>query len=184
MHSNAFSRIMRIALAAAMFAAAPALAQNPDSAFGGLGSNSTDPIRIDADQLNVFDRENRAVYSGNVVAVQGDTTIRCTQLTIFFDRQPTAGAGDGEAGDSINRIECVGPVTIMSRDQVATGANAVYDRQIGQMVITGDVALSQGQNVTRGERLVYDIDRGIANVEAGRSQRVRGLFVPGQGQSR
>lgn len=184
MPSSALRRLAPLALALALaLPAAPALAQNPDAAFGGLGSNSTDPIRIDADKLDVFDRENRAVYSGNVVAVQGDTTIRCSQLTIFFDRQPTAGAGEGgDTGDSINRIECAGPVTILSRDQVATGRNAVYDRQIGQMVITGDVALSQGQNVTRGERLVYDIDRGVANVEAGGSQRVRGLFVPGQGQ--
>lgn len=161
----------------------PAAAQNPDRAFGGLGTESTAPIRIDADRLDVFDRENRAVYEGNVVAVQGDTTIRCSQLTIYFDRNPTGGSGD-EAGDAIQRIECAGPVTILSQDQVATGDQATYDRARGEMVITGDVALSQGQNVTRGERLVYDIDRGVANVEAGATQRVRGLFVPGGGNQR
>lgn len=160
-----------------------AQAQNPDRAFGGLGSDSTAPIRIDADRLDVFDRENRAVYAGNVVAVQGDTTIRCSQLTIHFDRNPTGGSGD-DAGDAIRRIECAGPVTILSQDQVATGDQATYDRASGQMVISGNVALSQGQNVTRGERLVYDIDRGVANVEAGGTQRVRGLFVPGGGAQR
>lgn len=160
-----------------------ALAQDtPEAgAFSGLGSDSREPIRIDADRLDVFDRENRAVYAGNVVAVQGDTTIRCSALTIFFERQAGEAAASDE-GDSINRIECDGPVTILSRDQVATGDRAVYDRQIGQMVMTGNVALSQGPNVTRGERLVYDIDRGVANVEAGASQRVRGLFVPGATQ--
>jgi lipopolysaccharide export system protein LptA len=167
---------------AAQLLTAQALAQQPaDSAFSGLGSESRDPIRIDADRLDVFDRENRAVYAGNVVAVQGDTTLRCSELTIFFERQAGEAAASDE-GDSINRIECVGPVTILSQDQVATGDRAVYDRQIGQMVMTGNVALSQGQNVTRGERLVYDIDRGVANIEAGASQRVRGLFVPGGAQ--
>ena len=160
-----------------------AQAQNPDRAFGGLGSDSTAPIRIDADRLDVFDRENRAVYSGNVVAVQGDTTIRCSRLTIHFDRNPTGGSGD-DAGDAIRRIECAGPVTILSQDQVATGDQATYDRATGQMVISGNVALSQGQNVTRGERLVYDIDRGVANIEAGATQRVRGLFVPGGADQR
>jgi lipopolysaccharide export system protein LptA len=158
----------------------PAPAQNaaPESAFSGLGSNSQEPIRIDADRLDVFDRENRAVYAGNVVAVQGDTTIRCSILTIFFERQEGEATASGE-GDSINRIECDGPVTILSSDQVATGDRAVYDRQGGQMVMTGNVALSQGPNVTRGELLIYDIDKGVANVEAGANQRVRGLFVPG-----
>lgn len=147
-------------------------------AFSGLGSDSREPIRIDADRLDVFDRENRAVYAGNVVAVQGDTTIRCSILTIFFERQEGEATASDE-GDSINRIECDGPVTILSSDQVATGDRAVYDRQGGQMVMTGNVALSQGPNVTRGERLIYDIDKGVANVEAGANQRVRGLFVPG-----
>ena len=170
--------MLGLALVGAPALTAPAMAQNPDRAFGGLGSDSTAPIRIDADRLDVFDRENRAVYAGNVVAVQGDTTIRCSRLTIHFDRNPTGGSGD-DAGDAIRRIECAGPVTILSQDQVATGDQAIYDRATGQMVISGNVALSQGQNVTRGERLVYDIDRGVANIEAGGTQRVRGLFVPG-----
>ncbi|MGY6645972.1 MAG: lipopolysaccharide transport periplasmic protein LptA [Salinarimonas sp.] len=182
-NSLALALLLGLAVAGAPALTAPAEAQNPDRAFGGLGSDSTAPIRIDADRLDVFDRENRAVYAGNVVAVQGDTTIRCSQLTIHFDRNPTGGGGD-DAGDAIRRIECTGPVTILSQDQVATGDQATYDRASGQMVISGNVALSQGQNVTRGERLVYDIDRGVANVEAGGTQRVRGLFVPGGGDER
>ncbi len=182
---NLVTTFSRILFAAALALPLPgaALAQQPaeESAFSGLGSNSQDPIRIDADRLDVFDRENRAVYAGNVVAVQGDTTIRCTELTIHFDRAPTGAAEGGGEGDSISRIDCAGPVTILSQDQIATGDRAVYDRQNGQMVMTGNVALSQGPNVTRGERLVYDIDRGVANVEAGESQRVRGLFIPGSG---
>ncbi len=175
-------------LAAAQIPAIPALAQAAtEGAFSGLGSESRDPIRIDADRLDVFDRENRAVYAGNVVAVQGDTTLRCSELTIYFERESgeagtTGAAAASDEGDSINRIECAGPVTILSQDQVATGDRAVYDRQVGQMVMTGNVALSQGQNVTRGERLIYDIDQGVANIEAGESQRVRGLFVPGGAQ--
>ncbi len=169
-------------------AAKPAPAAQPDrgSPLAGLGSNSKEPIKIDADRLDVFDRENRAVYTGNVVAVQGDTTIRCTTLTIFFERQrggaatpARAPAGGGDQNDAIRRIDCAGPVTIVSKDQVATGNDAVYDRVAGRVVMTGNVALSQGPNVTRGERLVYDVNAGVANVETAPGGRVRGLFVPG-----
>lgn len=154
-------------------------AQERTGAFAGLSTESQAPIRIDADRLDVFERENRAVYAGSVVAVQGDTTMQCSQLTIFFNRAEGGGAPQAEGTESIDRIECEGPVTILSQDQVATGARAVYDRPAGQVVLTGDVALSQGQNVTRGERLVYDVNAGVANIESGGSQRVRGLFVPG-----
>lgn len=175
--------VRRLALAAALLAGAAgaAAAQERTGAFAGLGSGSDDPIRIDADRLDVFERENRAVYAGNVVAVQGDTTMRCSTLTIHFARA-AEGTPAAEGTESIDRIDCDGPVTIVSQDQVATGANAVYDRREGRVVLSGDVALSQGQNVTRGERLVYDVDAGVANIESGGSQRVRGLFVPGSAQ--
>ncbi|KAA2235831.1 LptA/OstA family protein [Salinarimonas soli] len=186
------SRLAAAALAAGLIAA-PALAQQPgakakDSPLTGLGSNSKEPIKVDADRLEVFDRENRAVYTGNVVAVQGDTTMRCTTLTIFFERQRgadgavqrTAAPAGGDQNDAIKRIECGGPVTVVSKTQVATGDQAVYDRAGGRVIMTGNVALSDGPNVTRGERLVYDVNAGKANIEsAPNGGRVRGLFVPG-----
>ncbi len=191
------SRLPRIALVSSLalvLGLAPALAQAPaarpaakddrSSPLSGLGSNSREPIKIDADRLDVFDRENRAVYSGNVVAVQGDTTMRCASLTIFFERQrggqgAVQRAATDDQNDAIRRIDCAGPVTIVSKDQVATGNDAVYDRVAGRVVMTGNVALSQGPNVTRGERLVYDVNAGVANVETAPGGRVRGLFVPG-----
>lgn len=182
MHPLRLASLTLCALALGLVAD-PSSAQQRTGAFAGLSSDSQAPIRIDADRLDVFERESRAVYAGNVVAVQGDTTMRCSRLTIFFARGDGDTGPSSESTESIDRIECDGPVTILSQDQVATGARAVYDRNAGEVVLTGDVALSQGQNVTRGERLVYDVDAGVANIEAGGSQRVRGLFVPGgQGQ--
>ncbi len=55
------------------------------SAFGGLGTNK-EPIKIDADRLDVFDKESRAVFAGNVVAVQGESTMKCTTLTVFYEQ--------------------------------------------------------------------------------------------------
>lgn len=166
--------------------AKPATASKP--AAGGLanfGGGSKEPIKIDADRLDVFDRDKRAVFQGNVVAVQGETTIRCTTMTVFYEQSatgraqgaaaPAAPAGGG--GDSaIRQVDCVGPVTVVSKDQVATGDNAVFDRVANIVTLSGNAALSQGPNVTRGERVIYNLDTGIANVEGG---RVRALFVPG-----
>ncbi len=151
------------------------------AALGKLGGSSKDPIKIDADRLDVFDRESRAVFSGKVVAVQGDTTIECTVLTVFYEQQRGQGATRSAGGqdDAIKRIECKGPVTVVSKDQIATGDNAVFDRVANKVVMTGNVALSQCQNVTRGERMVYDLDTGVANVETAPGGRVSALFLPG-----
>ncbi|HZW48257.1 MAG TPA: LptA/OstA family protein, partial [Microvirga sp.] len=47
--------------------------------FGNFGS-SKEPIKIDANKLDVFDKEGRAVFSGDVVAVQGESTMKCTSM--------------------------------------------------------------------------------------------------------
>ena len=160
------------------------------SAFGELGSNK-EPIKIDADRLDVFDKEGRAVFAGNVVAVQGDSTMRCTMLTVFYEAgRGLAGATGGGAaaganplgnGDTaIRKIDCRGPVTIVSKTQVATGDNAEFDRARNKVLLVGNAALSDGPNVTRGERVAYDLNTGIANVEGGgNGGRVRALIVPG-----
>lgn len=151
------------------------------SAFGELGSNR-EPIKIDADRLDVFDKEGRAVFAGNVVAVQGDSTMKCTLLTVSYEAG-RAATGLGSAGGNpltggdtaIRKIDCKGPVTIVSKTQVATGDNAEFDRARNKVLLVGNAALSDGPNVTRGERVAYDLRTGIASIEGG---RVRALIVP------
>lgn len=177
--------------------AAPAQRRNRESsALGGLGGDSKEPIKIDADKLDVLDKDNKAVFSGNVVAVQGETTVRCSVMTVFYEGRaaqaggraapatpaPAAAPASGTAAapaqgedSSIKRIECKGPVTVVSKTQAATSDNAVFDRANNQVIMTGNVALNDGPNITRGQRLVYNTTTGIANVQGG---RVQGFFVP------
>ncbi|HZH11513.1 MAG TPA: LptA/OstA family protein [Microvirga sp.] len=156
--------------------------------FGNFGS-SKEPIKIDANKLDVFDKEGRAVFSGDVVAVQGESTMKCTAMTVYYeqqnrdgDAQPAAGStAQGPSESAIKKIECKGPVTIVSRTQVATGDNATFDRGANKILLSGNAALSDGPNVTRGERVVYDINTGVASIDTKPGGRVRALFVPGNG---
>ena len=180
--------------AAATATTGPAVAQGqkPGASGGGaralgeLGS-SREPISIDADRLDVYDKEGRAVFTGNVVAIQGDTSMKCIAMNVFYEnKRGAAAAAGGEkpaastgslANDSaIKRIECKGPVVITTKTQTATGDRAEFDRVINKVFLIGNAALSDGPNVTRGERVAYDLNTGVANVEGG---RVRALIVPG-----
>ncbi|AMJ63125.1 LptA/OstA family protein [Bosea sp. PAMC 26642] len=173
------------------------------SPLGGFGGDSKEPIKIDADKLDVLDKDNRAVFTGNVVAVQGETTVRCSIMTVFYEGRsgqqggggatrtpapapaaPAAPAGAaGQSNDSsIKRIECNGPVTVVSKTQAATSDNAVFDRANNQVIMTGNVALNDGPNITRGERLVYNTVTGVANVENNKG-RVQGFFVPNSNEA-
>ena len=165
------------------------------------GTSSKEPISIDADKLVYYDKEKKAVYSGNVVVVQGDTKMTCSVMTVYLDHSPSPenpnapkaqaasasqGAGPGDAaggpsaGSGIRRLEATGPVTVVSKTQVATGDNGAYDKLENKVQLIGHVTLSDGQNVTKGDKLTYDLKTGMATVDTAgtKSGRVHGQFTP------
>jgi lipopolysaccharide export system protein LptA len=158
-----------------------ALAQETTQKPSGLSKNSKEPIAIEADALEVFDKERRAIYSGNVIVTQGDTVMKGKKMVIFYDKPTeTAGAAASSAPDadtSIRRVEAEGNVIIIDKDQIATGDSAVYENATDTVTMTGNVALSKGQNVTKGTKLVYNLGTGVANVDAGATGRVTSSFV-------
>lgn len=183
-----------VAVQPAALAQKAAQQQGPkNSPLGGIGSNSKEPIKIDADRLDIFDREQRASFSGNVVAVQGETTMRCSLLNVYYEQSAMGGATGaqrpaqpaaqpGGENSNIRRLDCKGPVTVVSKEQTATGENATYDRGDNKVILTGRVALSQGPNVQQCDRVVYNLDTSIANCESRPGGRVQGVFVPGSAQ--
>ncbi len=146
------------------------------------GAASHEPINIAADKLDYYDKEQKLIYTGNVVAVQGESRLNATVLTILLDKKkekasgaPAAGGPGG--GSQVRRMEGKGPIAITSKDQVGTGDSLVYDKPENKFYLIGHVALSQGENVTRGDKLVYDLTTGQANVSS--TGRVRSLIIPG-----
>jgi lipopolysaccharide export system protein LptA len=192
------------AVAAAMLCSsgAGAAAEKPsspnDSAAIFPGTSSKEPISIDADKLVYYDKEHKAVYSGNVVVVQGDTKMTCSAMTVLLDHAPATGAAapppkeaappptNGQAGSpadaGVKHLDAAGPVTVVSKTQVATGDSGSYDKAEGKVRLIGHVTLSDGQNVTKGDKLTYDLKSGQATVDtSAKSGRVHGQFVPKSG---
>src|SRR5690606_36023350 len=127
-----------------------------------------------------------------VKVVQGDTTMRCKTLVVFYEDQGgkdrkkdgTGGAGrgaratgstmkaatPGPGGSSqIKRLEARGGVTVTQKDQTASGDTGVFDMRTNTITLQGNVVVSQGANIMRGERLVVDMTSGVSRVDAGKS---------------
>jgi lipopolysaccharide export system protein LptA len=181
-----------LASASGLEAAAEKAPAASDSAAIFPGTSSKEPISIDADKLVYYDKEHRAVYSGNVVIIQGDTKMTCSAMTVYLDKAPTSGsapasqASTGQSGSTtdsgVKHLDAVGPVTVVSKTQVATGDSGSYDKAEGKVRLIGHVTLSDGQNVTKGDKLTYDLKNGQAIVDTStRSGRVHGQFVPKSG---
>src|SRR5579885_3100135 len=99
------TRVALLGLAAAfLFAvagsAASAAPKPSNSATILPGSNSKEPITIDADKLVYYDKEQKAIYSGNVVAIQGDSKLTCSALTIFLARNEAPNGASKESASA------------------------------------------------------------------------------------
>jgi lipopolysaccharide export system protein LptA len=163
--------------------------------------NQDQPIQIESATLEVRDKSKMATFSGDVQVVQGDTTIKCQTLVVFYGAERGTGTGrivtaaatqtDGakaahqgpmvpQGSQDIRRIEARGGVTITAKDQIATGDLGVYDPKKKTMTLTGNVVVSQGKNVLHGDSVVVDTVTGDAHFESGAStqSRVRALILP------
>ncbi|MFM8699934.1 MAG: LptA/OstA family protein [Hyphomicrobiales bacterium] len=184
--------MMRIGLTAVfvfIMLLAEGSAQIAPTANNVPAASSNEPVSIEADQLEVFDKEQRAIYTGSVVVTQGETVMKAQVMTIFYESgtgtsadespSPKLLGGDDAGGAVLKRVDARGGVTIISKDQIATGDSGVYERMTDIMTLMGNVTLTQGANVTKGEKLVYNVGTGVAFVEAGKSGRVSSSFVSG-----
>lgn len=166
------------ALLALGLAVSSAAAERPRSGAVLPGGNSNDPVNIDAAKLDYFAKEQKLVYTGNVVATQGDSKLQAGTLVIFL----TPKTGDQTGGvpsssSQVRRMEATGPVTVVSKDQIGTGDAGIYERLENKVYLIGNVTLTQGPNVTKGDKLIYDLNTSQAAVTG----RVRSMFVTGGG---
>ena len=146
-------------------------------------SGQSGPIQIEADQLDFLDAEGKAIYLGNVDAIQGDARIRAEKLTIFFDKK-TGGANDatgiGSAVGDVQKLVAEGTVYYMTPNEQAKGNRGVYDYKSDTITLTGNVTVTRGENVIAGDKLVVDVANGRSRISSDskkRGERVRTVIV-------
>ncbi|MEM1317561.1 MAG: lipopolysaccharide transport periplasmic protein LptA [Pseudomonadota bacterium] len=155
--------------------ATSALAQVSGAAFEGFRSNGDDPIQIEADSLEVLDEQNKAVFNGNVVVVQGKSTMTTSKLIVTY------GAGGEGTQRDVQQLDMSGGLVATSEDNTVTADAGTYVTATEQIVLTGKVVISQGTNVAQGCKLTANLKNNKARLTAcgGSSGRVSTIFTPG-----
>lgn len=136
-------------------------------ALTGLRQDSSLPVEVESDSLQVDQGTGEAIFTGNVKVVQGDMTITSDRARVEY----TPG------GNEVNKVFFFGDVLFVSPTDAAEGEEAVYTLATGEVVMTGNVLLTQGTTTIAGPRLVYNLDAGTGVMEG----RVQTVFVPGSG---
>ena len=147
------------------------------SALAQIGDSRL-PLDIEADHSELFNPENRAVWTGNVNVVQGTSSLRADRIEVFFDGQSTGSGPTGNLGN-IERIVATGNVFYTTPEQRARGDRGVYLLAEETITLTGDVVITQGEDVFTATRFVTDLVTGNSSFgEAGDGERVRMVIHP------
>jgi lipopolysaccharide export system protein LptA len=137
--------IRTASLMLAFAAAAAAIPAHGQAVSALKGHNSNAPVDVEADRIEVQDRADRAIFSGNVRAKQGDLSLASARLTVAY----AGGAG----GTQIQRLDASGGVTVRSPSETATGQFAIYDLNKRLITMIGGVTLVRGPSRVQGGRV-------------------------------
>ncbi len=172
--------MMAASQAFAQTASAPATAAAPTNGF-----QKNQPIEISSDKLDVYQDQHKAIFTGNVIAVQADKTLRSVTMTVYYrDSNPEKPAKpakpvkpgasvpppapptppspkptDPEGAQGIYRIDADENVVFTTPTETAVGDKGIYDVDANTIDLTGKiVTLTRGQNILKGTHAVYDMN--------------------------
>ncbi|MCP9221977.1 OstA family protein [Erythrobacter sp. LQ02-29] len=120
------------------------------------GHNSNAPVNYAANRIELQDRQNRVVLSGNVVIDQAGLELRAARTIVNY-----SDAG----GLRIQRITATGGVTVERGNERARGDLAIYDFNRNIITMAGNVRLNRGGDTLNGGRLTIDLDSGLSSVD-------------------
>lgn len=183
-----------------LFAACSPLAAHAKPPVASFGKNHDNhaPIEVTSDALEVLQEQNKAIFTGNVVVVQGTVRLKADNMTVYYAKgkgDPAAKTGrKGKAGimaggdSAIQKIDAAGNVFLATQEETASGSSGTYDVENQEIRLNGNVVLTRGKNVLKGEKLTYNFATGKSKLvsaateaspsSGGGKARVRALFVP------
>jgi lipopolysaccharide export system protein LptA len=138
-------------LAALLLVAAPAAAQQKH--------NSNAPIDFGADHIELQDKANRALLTGNVSVKQAEMTLSSARMTVTYTGEVVGG------NPQVSRLDASGGVTVRRPDQTARSQFGIYDLNRRVITMLGAVTLTQGGNTVNGGRLTINMDTGRAVID-------------------
>ncbi len=136
-------------------------------------AKNTRKVDIEADNMEIQDDRNTAIFTGNVKAVRGNSTLYADKLVVHYRKVKKPGGGEKT---EVTDFVATGNVRIVDNQQTITGREARMDVQKDLLWVTGNVTVKTKTATVRGQKLFANLKTGISRMEAGGKGRVRGIF--------
>ncbi|MCK5539663.1 MAG: lipopolysaccharide transport periplasmic protein LptA [Deltaproteobacteria bacterium] len=156
-----------------LFAAQPGIVvAAQDSQKPLFFGKSKEPIDITSDELDFDQKKLIATFTGNVVALQDETSLQADTLEVFF----------AESDDhSLREIIASGTeVVIKMLGKKALCRRMHYYADERKIILTGSPSLDDGKNIISGEEITFFLDEDRSVIKGGQQKRVKTILFPGQ----
>lgn len=121
------------------------------------------PITVKSNEMTANNKGKTALFSGKVVAKQGDITILSDKLIVNY----------ADKKGEVERIEALGNVRIVQQNRTGFAERAIYDSRIGSIVLTGNPRVVQGGDSISGKVITYYLDDDRSDVSSGGDPKAR-----------
>jgi len=163
-----FNQLRIVFVALALVATPVAVtAQGTQITFGGLKHDTTQPVELSSDSLQINQTNGSAVFTGNVVVGQGTMRLSASRVVVEY--------ADGSGTRRISKMHATGDVVLVNGTEAAQANEAIYSIDNGNIVMIGNVILTQGQNALSSNRMVVNLKTGQATLEG----RVKSILQTG-----
>lgn len=140
-----------------------------------LGLIATTPLaaqtkyRVESDELEIFNKEGRAVFTGNVRVWNDTGEILANRLEVFYE----------EGGDTVRLMKAFGDVEITRQNMYAESQYAEYDVQSDTAILQEDAYVRRSKNEFWADWMWLNMREETVRLK----DNVRGTLV-GAGESR
>ncbi|MEI6127569.1 MAG: lipopolysaccharide transport periplasmic protein LptA [Pseudomonadota bacterium] len=142
---------------------------------GGAASFKFDqPVNINADTLEYDNKNNSAIFRGNVVARQADIVIFADLMEVAYGEKNSNKAEKG----GLKQLTATGNVKAIQGERIATGQKIVFYNDEQKIVATGNPRVWQGDNVIVGNKITVYLREDRSVVEGNMQDRVSATLFP------
>jgi lipopolysaccharide export system protein LptA len=116
------------------------------------------PVVITSRTLTADNRNNKAVFEGNVIAKTEDITIHADRMIVSYDNSE----------NKVSEIKALGNVKVHRQERAMFSEEAVYIDNEKKIVFKGNPRAIEGENVITGTTITFFLDDDRAVVEGSR----------------
>ncbi len=123
-----------------------------------LKKSAKQPVVITSETLTADNKNNIAIFEGEVVAKTSDITMFSDKMTVTYEK----------ADNKISKIHAIGNVKVLNKDRTLFSDEAVFFDKEEKIIFSGNPKAIEGENVITGSQIIFFIKDEKAVVERSR----------------